>query len=247
MGNFSFLDDEWADLASIGKQAEVYMNNDPIAAIIKLRTLGEELAKHITYLEDIEEQEACTQYYRLRLLHENEILPTNIFQLFSSVRRAGNRAIHENIGTVGDAIAQLKLAYTLSVWFFKNYDTEAFIAPLFTVPKIRDPGQAILDLEELNQIYAEQIGILQLQVEELKTDLNVINYNPDRITPQNITQYIEDEGFEYVDNRPRGGNLWILEQDGIQTIVNTLQDMGFWFRRKETPRNILRAAWWWQP
>ena len=48
MGNFTFLEDRWSDLAKLGDLSEKYVYSDPNTSIIKQGMLAEVMVKSMT-------------------------------------------------------------------------------------------------------------------------------------------------------------------------------------------------------
>ena len=55
MSNFSFFKGDWEVLAKLGESAERNLYNDPHTSIIKLRLLGESIAKAVLASDNIRE------------------------------------------------------------------------------------------------------------------------------------------------------------------------------------------------
>ena len=71
--------------------------------------------------------------------------------LFHSLRKAGNLAVHENQGTQREALHQLRIAWRLGVWFQRGFKHRAFKSSPFVPPP--DPARAEQALkDELSQL-----------------------------------------------------------------------------------------------
>ncbi|MDD4803280.1 MAG: hypothetical protein PHF24_10160 [Syntrophomonas sp.] len=134
MSNFSFLDESWADAGRVVKKAEDILHQDPSAAIQHLRKFGGMLTKIIFKNEYLVETERSTQFDRLAILEEKGIIPDEIKNKFHSIRKAGNDAIYEDRATIGRAVANLELAYEISVWAYQTYDNASYQAADFKIP-----------------------------------------------------------------------------------------------------------------
>ena len=107
--NFAQLAEHDEQLLRLGLLAERYFPEDPNTSLLKLRQLTELLAQQVaTHVgEYVSAEEA--QYDLIRRLQDQGILPREIAQLFSEVRRAGNAASHALVGDHRTALAALKI------------------------------------------------------------------------------------------------------------------------------------------
>lgn len=93
--NFQFLkpyDPIFLQLLSV---AEQMYHGDPNTTLVKLRQFAEALAQDIASHLGIEPYEYEDQYQLLALLDENRALPYRIRDLFHTLRKEGNRAVHQ--------------------------------------------------------------------------------------------------------------------------------------------------------
>lgn len=140
MGNFSFLDESWADAGRVAKKAEDILHQDPSAAIQHLRKFGEMLTKIIFSCEGLVESEGSNQFDRLAILEQKLIIPPRVKDMFHSLRKAGNYAIHEDSGTIGEAIVNLERAFLISIWAYQTYDDASYKAIEFEIPPKEKPN-----------------------------------------------------------------------------------------------------------
>ena len=132
--NFAALGEHDEQFLRIGMLAERYFAEDPNTCLLKLRQLAEVLAQttasHVgLYLKPEE-----SQYDLLSRLRERGILPPGIYQLFGEIRRSGNAANHALQGDHRTALAMLRIAWQIAVWFHRTfcnaqYRSGAFIPP----------------------------------------------------------------------------------------------------------------------
>lgn len=79
MGNFSFLENRWSDLAKLGNLSEKYVYSDPNTSIIKQGMLSELMVKYMLAYDGIEEPVYDnTHANRIRLLKSKDLLPYEI-------------------------------------------------------------------------------------------------------------------------------------------------------------------------
>lgn len=102
-------------LAQLGLLAERYCMDDPNTALLKLRQYGELLARMVAarsgqLLDGDESQQA-----RLSRLRREGVLPQEVWQLLTELRRTGNTANHEFAGEQDQALGHLQFAWILGV------------------------------------------------------------------------------------------------------------------------------------
>ncbi|WP_375157684.1 DEAD/DEAH box helicase family protein [Bradyrhizobium sp. RDT46] len=108
-------------LARLGALAERYFIDDAPSALIKLRQLAEFLTKEVAARHGLLPSSNITFDEVLRTLRLRAILPREIADLLSNLKRLGNEAVHEDIGTAANALFALKLARSAAVWFHQSY------------------------------------------------------------------------------------------------------------------------------
>jgi type I restriction enzyme R subunit len=170
--NFGFLEGHDARLATFGAQAERYFRDDPPTAIVKLRQFAELLAKlvaahHALYLGERE-----TFDETLRRLSFELIVPKEAADVFHVLRKFGNAAVHDAKGGHADALASLKFARQLGVWFHRTYGRQPNFNPGPFVPP-PEPVDATVGLKEeidaLRRKVAESLdaaAVARLRAEE---------------------------------------------------------------------------------
>lgn len=126
--------------------AERLFVEDPSTSLIKLRQFGELLAQltaaRTGLLIDVDEP----QLDRLRRLQDGGILPKTVADLFHQIRKAGNAAIHALDGDHQQALAHLKFAHQLAIWFHRTFKERAFQPQPFQPPA--DPGKETAALQK---------------------------------------------------------------------------------------------------
>jgi type I restriction enzyme R subunit len=117
------------------------------------------------------DDEDKSQIERLHALENEGILPQQTADLFHSIRRAGNRAVHEHEGSQSEAVGQLKLARQAAIWFHRTFDLSAddFSPGAFVPPPDQDNIEDELreELDRLRNRFAE--------VSEQVTDLRELS------------------------------------------------------------------------
>lgn len=102
--NFQFLEGKWDVLARVGETAERHVHQNPNVAISELRKLAEAMTKYILALEGIREERGTDQQDRLKVLLYEQIIPKEIYDIFTMIRLKGNQAVHDpHYGDVHEA------------------------------------------------------------------------------------------------------------------------------------------------
>jgi type I restriction enzyme R subunit len=139
--NFAHLGEHDDQLLRLGLLAERYFPDDPNTALIKLRQLAELLGQWIAAKVGLYESPAESQFELLRRLRDRGLVPREIAQLFDQIRPSGNAAAHGLEGDHKAALAALKIAWQLSVWFHRTFKHAAFKSGPFVPPAPpRDEG-----------------------------------------------------------------------------------------------------------
>ena len=133
--NFAQLAEHDEQLLRLGLLAERYFPEDPNTSLLKLRQLTELLAQHVATNVGAYVSTEEAQYELIRRLQEQGILPREIAQLFSEVRRAGNAASHALVGDHRTALAALKITWQIGVWFHRTFKNPAFKSGAFIPPQ----------------------------------------------------------------------------------------------------------------
>jgi type I restriction enzyme R subunit len=115
--NFDFLTPHDAQLARLGVLAERYFHDDAPAALIKLRQLAEFISKEIAARHGLLPSQTATFDDMLRTLKVKAVLPREIADFFYHLKKYGNAAVHENVGTTARALTALKIARAAAIWF----------------------------------------------------------------------------------------------------------------------------------
>lgn len=164
--NFDFMAKYWPDIAQIGKMAELYLYADANACIYKLGLLAERVAQEICSFEKIELPEQSTHADRVRALKYAELLPKRINDIFYTLRKARNDAVHTGLDSQERAATLLHLAFNLCCWLMEVYGDWDFVAPVFSEPE-NTTQEA--NFAQLLRTQEEKINALMATVEEIRT------------------------------------------------------------------------------
>lgn len=122
-------------LLRMGMLAERYFSDDPNTCLMKLRQLAEVLAQATATRVGLYLRPEETQYDLLARLRDQGIIPPQIHQLFGEIRRSGNAANHALAGDHRVALAVLKIAWQVSVWFHRAFKDPAYQSGPFIPPR----------------------------------------------------------------------------------------------------------------
>ena len=164
--NFEFLAKYWPDMAQIGKMAELYLYADANACIYKIGVLAERVAQEICAFEKIDLPEQTTHADRIRALKYADLLPKRIDDMFYTLRKARNDAVHMGLDSYERAGALLHLVFNLCCWLMEVYGDWDFNTPEYKVPE--DTTQSA-DFVKLLQAQEDKINALMTAVEEIRT------------------------------------------------------------------------------
>jgi type I restriction enzyme R subunit len=154
--NFSFLAKRYPQLERIGALGERYFSDDPVVSLITVRQFGEALAQLVAARSGLFTDENEPQAELLRRLRVDGNYPRN---LFHQLRIDGNAATHRREGDHATALACLKMARQLGIWFYRTFDDHRFKPGPFQPP--RPPIDATAELTaELGRLRAERDAAL---------------------------------------------------------------------------------------
>jgi len=153
--NFSFLSGYDPLLLDLAAAAERYCFSDPVAALTRLRLLGETMALQMAAaVAALPNQERVVDFSTaLRLLEDKNAMSRETAQIFHHLRQVGNRAAHENAGSRGEALHALRLAQRAAIWFHRTLSDPKFKTPVFAPPPEPERATAALadELKELRE------------------------------------------------------------------------------------------------
>ena len=120
--NFDHLKDLSAELHRLGVLAERFFVEDANTSLLKSRQFSEFMVKEIAALSgtyDPDTRETTNDL--LRRLVTQQVIPREVADVFHALRRRGNQAAHEFVGSASDALSALKFCRTLGVWYRRTY------------------------------------------------------------------------------------------------------------------------------
>jgi type I restriction enzyme R subunit len=157
--NFHFLAKRYPDLERIGALCERYFSDEPVIVLMTLRQFGELLAQMVAAKSGLLTDPSQQQVELLRRLRVEANYPREVLELFRQLRVAGNAATHHREGDHAIALACLKMARQLGIWFYRTFDDKNFKSGPFQPP--RPPADATAELRaELARLKAEKDAAL---------------------------------------------------------------------------------------
>lgn len=179
--NFEFLKGVNDILYSLALAAERNYPKDPNTTLVKCRMFGEQCAKHVAKLIDIPIPE--NQLDLLRELAKFKGIDESITKVMHTLRRDGNKAVHEYHNDLGDAEMALRLTYRLAIWYYRLVMNDPdFIAPPFVLPEAKpDLGQTDEQLTQLEQLLQQSRKIIAANDEQAKSNQHLITELEGRI------------------------------------------------------------------
>lgn len=164
--NFSFLRNEFPHLLEPIAKAEEYVHSDPQAGGIKLRIFLEQLVDVMYADSGLKLPLENTLYNRTKALESDGLLPGDVFQIVTQLRKAGNRATHGHVPTTPEIMHGLRRAFRLAKWFHETYAERVLAVNQlpFVAPVYEDPDAVIKTLRADYSELADQLEQAQSQL-----------------------------------------------------------------------------------
>jgi type I restriction enzyme R subunit len=146
--NFSFLEKHASLLFQLARSAEQAFVPDPNTCLIKLRQLGEVIAKDIASKVGVEFDERVSQLDLLKRIQAQVSISQELNDTFHSIRRLGNDANHQYVSSHHEAKQALQMGWRLCVWYHQAFGNppKSWKSGAFQVPE--DPGKQLRELED---------------------------------------------------------------------------------------------------
>lgn len=166
--NFSYLEFEYPILFNIGQAAEFNLYQDPVTSLWKLRQFGERVSELLFDLHHLDFPYDNSFHSRLKSLEYENVLPPQVKDLLHTIKHKGNKAVHDNKGSLEDAKELLFSTFKIAKWFYQTYSEENddLSTVKFHLPENKDARHA---LHVLEQEYAD----LQVKFEKLLNERSI--------------------------------------------------------------------------
>lgn len=173
VSNFSFLQQDYVKLAELGKQAESYLFNDPQTTAFKLRAFSELLVEYICSHLDIELDARSSQLDRLKDWKLKQAVPEDILGKLHSVRKLGNKAVHNELDvSVYDATWLIEECYLIGRWFIQTMQSNYVFVPEFQILERQEPATVSLKID--NQKLQQEIESRAKAIQQTQAELDAI-------------------------------------------------------------------------
>lgn len=165
--NFGFLKHHDELLLRLAHTAEACFVPDPNTTLIKMRQLGEELAKTLASRVGVGSGTDVKQVDLLRELDYTLQLDKQVKDAFHSIRKLGNPAAHDiTTSTHRDALKALQVGHALAAWFHttfggdkaKGFKPGVFVKPQDPSEKVRALEEALLEAEKNSKSAQDRIA-----------------------------------------------------------------------------------------
>jgi type I restriction enzyme, R subunit len=175
--NFAMLEPYEAQLWRLGALAERYFAEDPNTCLLKLRQLAELLAQSLAARGGLFSSQAENQYELIRRLQGEGLLPREIKQILDQIRLTGNAANHALEGDHAQALATLKLAWQLCLWFHRTFKQADFRSGPFLppAPPHDQSAELVKELAALRQAVADHQSVHKQTSTALKAAQNQLS------------------------------------------------------------------------
>ena len=132
--NFDFLNKDFPVLANFGRLAERYCFSDPNSCLIKVGMIGETIVNLMFTYDGVALPCDNTAATRINALMREGLLTAELCDILHILRKARNKATHENYGSEEEGKNLLQMAHSLCEWFMQtygdwNYQNQSFIMP----------------------------------------------------------------------------------------------------------------------
>lgn len=178
--NFLFIKEHDAVFFQLAVSGEQVFCSDPNTTLIKLRQLSEAFAKQIASQLNIPSYSYTNQNDLLYQIDRKLNLDSVVKDLFHTLRKEGNKAVHEFSTSHKQAMDALKMAHKLAIWYHRTFGkNESFQEEPFKIPD--DPTEKLYKIQEEKE---------KLQAELLETN-QALEENEELITIKEL------EALEY--------------------------------------------------
>ena len=133
--NFEFLNEQFPVLFQFGKTAEIYLYSDSNSCLMKLGMIGETIVNLIFTYDHISFPADNTAVKRIDTLQREGLLSQELVDILHALRKARNKAVHENYASISDGKSLLEMAHSLCQWFMQTYGDWNYVGQPFVLPQ----------------------------------------------------------------------------------------------------------------
>jgi type I restriction enzyme R subunit len=172
LSNFSFLDKDFKDLATVSKVAENYVHAEPKFSLVQARIFSEQVVKYLYKRLNISPPRSSYKGFSFNDYLDNpafvKLVPQGILNTLHIIRKSGNEAAHE-VKEFKPEYAQyiLQRVYSVSGWLYQS-----FIDKNFKLLEFRTPLKPTLKLDKDEQEVVVKDSIETVEKTVLRTEIN---------------------------------------------------------------------------
>lgn len=149
--SFAFLAPHGPLYLRLATAAERTLAVDPSLTIVSVRQLAEAFARHAAAKSGLladSRDAGANQVELLRALEARGVVRDQIAEIFHYLRKVGNRAAHDFVGSHQDALQALHLSFKLAIWFHRTFGKPGagWKPPVYAPPP--DPTATLRALQE---------------------------------------------------------------------------------------------------
>lgn len=229
--NFDFLNKDFPVLANFGKLAERYCFSDPNSCLIKVGMIGETIVNLMFTYDGVALPYDNTAATRINALMREGLLTAELCDILHILRKARNKATHENYGSEEEGKNLLQMAHSLCEWFMQtygdwNYQNQSFIMPTkITALQAEDKEKEKKFEDELTK-KAEETAAAAPKVSQEERKKQSVRAAGKRQKSEAETRYLIDEQLRKVG--------WEADTERLRYSKGT---------RPQTGRNMAIAEW----
>ena len=190
ISKFSFLKIKYPELFTICELSEKLYYVDPSSSLAKSRLFSEKMAILIWKFEDLSFFDG-NQVERINQLFYKNCIPDVIKDLLHTVRKSGNKASHDGIGTNSEALFILKKCYQLAKWFFETYENDFLETEEYVLPE-NDHKNTIDTLNSALERLSNEVVNYQTKIASFNASPEIISKRKEKAI-QNANNIFLDE------------------------------------------------------
>ena len=170
--NFEFLQSEFPVLSTLGGQAEKYCFSDPNSCLMKLGMIGESIVNLMFTYDRIQLPYDNTAATRISTLQREGLLTRDLTDILHALRKARNKAVHENYDSASECKILLEMAHSLCEWFMQTYGDWNYQHHNFVMPKLENKKVSVAQADKIAE--EKQAEELTKQAEQKASKAEVI-------------------------------------------------------------------------
>jgi type I restriction enzyme R subunit len=163
LANFEILRKDRPILADLGGFAEQYAHSDPSSALVKLRSLAEQLTKAIYWELRLEKPDETDFVRYLTAPSFRQAVPEVICSKLHAIRKEGNKAAHGGTVESKHAMWILQETFEVSAWF----TVRCLNSQPADIPAYQTPSESKIDVAALKAEKKDAQSKLDAALEEL--------------------------------------------------------------------------------